>query len=64
MIFVVYDDLLLRSGRHIDTPSERKSAVFTDDKALIRQALKDFRELRKLAVARGAEVESVLGRLR
>ena len=62
--FVVYDDLLLRTGRPIDTPSERKGAVFTDDKALIRQALKDFRELRKLAVARGADVESVLGRLR
>jgi transcriptional regulator with XRE-family HTH domain len=62
--FVVYDDQLLRTGRPLPTPSEWKSAVFTDDKALIRQALKDFRELRKLAVARGADVESVLGRLR
>lgn len=62
--FVVFDDLLLRTGQPpVHPESDRKRVAFTDDKAFIRQALKDFRSLRKIAVARGADVEAVLGRL-
>ena len=53
-----------RTGESLVEPdSDPKNDVFTDDKARIHQAL-TLQQPPKMAVARGAGVESVLGRLR